>query len=387
MTEATHPLLLGFGGIEFQGRSAREIGSMQQSCLDYLQTLGLDLYVVVTRHHAQGDYRIRFRISEVFSREWAPRFDTTQLCAKLELDTIAKSGDLEREIVLAMLVGPVVFVYPSLDELRSAVRIRKNIVRNGRKTTLAFHTEEANRPEDYWSWSEESGFVVKPGKSLIAALEKATQPDTSRPLCAFSCARASEYVMLLGIAQELANCNPQLLDRLQRQWENKALVSTEFNEAFLQEYGSLSDPLPERYYVPGDRVWFRNPDEHSSNVPGYEGSWVIYLGNGLFTNFWKKDKPFNLLTKCIEMYHWRNAVFEDSDGQLQVNDNLVDELTYHSLQNRLELQDILSKMLRLREPPGVYREGGCIDATREHARWVRPATADLRFPQASDTPT
>src|SRR5690606_22139005 len=129
MTEATHPLLLGFGGIEFQGRSAREVASIQQSCLDYLQTLGLDLYVVVTRHQAQGEYRVRFRVSEVFSREWAPRFDTTPLCAKLERDTLRESGDPEREIVLATLARPGVFMYPSLDELRSAVRTRKKIVR------------------------------------------------------------------------------------------------------------------------------------------------------------------------------------------------------------------------------------------------------------------
>jgi hypothetical protein len=36
--------------------------------------------------------------------------------------------------------------------------------------------------------------------------------------------------------------------------------------------------------------------------------------------------------------------------------------------------------LRLREAQGVYRDGGCIDTSREHPRWVCASTADLRLP-------
>jgi hypothetical protein len=41
-----------------------------------------------------------------------------------------------------------------------------------------------------------------------------------------------------------------------------------------------------------------------------------------------------------------------------------------------------SIMLRHREPGGVYVDGGCIDATREHLRWICPGTADLMLPEA-----
>ncbi len=386
MAEATRPLQLDFGGIEFSGRASRELGSIQNQCLNYLQSLGLDNYVVVSRRQRGYGPTVRFRISEAFAHDWAPRFDTTRLCDKMELNTTDEPRDLEREIVLAMLLGPVVFMYPSFDELRSAVRIRRNIVLNSRKTALAFDTEHAERPDNYWTYSEATGFVLKPGASLIEALQATTQPEVTGTRYSFSCYRATEYVLLLSIAQELEHCNPPLLERVQKQWENRAIMSAEFHDVFLTEYGSMAEPLPLRYYVPGDRVWFRNPDEFSSDAEGYEGSWVLYLGNGLFTNFWKHDMPYTLTAKCIEIFHWRNATYRGDDGKLRVDDEQVDEHVARSLQNRIELQEILSQMLRLREPAGMYGNGGCLDATREHAQWVCPSTFTMRVPPLSSPP-
>src|SRR5690606_16260938 len=157
----------------------------------------------------------------------------------------------------------------------------------------------------FWRYAETSGFTLKEGVSLIEALRLTTQPDRSNRLYSFSCYRATEYVILLAVAQELEASNPAQLAQLQRQWETRAIMSGQFHDVFLRELGSCSDPLPPMYYVPGDRLWFRNPDGHSSNVEGYEGSWVFYLGDGLFTNFWKRDQPFTVTTKCVELFHWR----------------------------------------------------------------------------------
>ena len=93
------------------------------------------------------------------------------------------------------------------------------------KTALAFDTEHAERPEDYWTYDEARGFTVLPGRSLIDGLRKATQPEASGQLYSFSCYRATEYVTVLGIAQELQAANPELGRRLQRQWETRAVMS------------------------------------------------------------------------------------------------------------------------------------------------------------------
>jgi hypothetical protein len=323
---------------------------------------------------------IRFRLHSKLRYESGPVCDTLQLCEKFDLHSLTSAADLEKEILLAMLLGPVTFEYPSYAELAASIRIRQNIVDAARCAALTFHTSLIERPADYWSYSEESGFTVLPGKPLIEALRKATQPEVSGRTYAFSCYRATEYVVLLGIAQELAHGNPLLLRQLQRQWESKAVMSQQFHDAFLREYGSMSDPLPPKYYVPGDRLWFRNPDCASSDVTGYEGSWVLYLGGGLFNNFWKHEQPYSLESKCIEIYHWRDGVFTDASGEPQVDEALVEERVRASMSDPAEVERILGQMMRLRDPRGVYADGGCIDTSREYPRWVCPGTSDISLP-------
>jgi hypothetical protein len=368
------------GGIEFRAAAEGRCESARQNFLAQMAELGLDGCATVIEDMGACGGSIRFQVRADLAGQWAPGCDTTGLCRKLELDAQDSSDDLEREILLAMLLGPVPFEFSSHDELVSAVRIRKNIVEAARRTALAFHTTEAERPADYWTYTEGRGFTIRPGKPLITALQKATQPDASGTLYSFSCYRATEYVVLLGIAQELAVSNPALLEQLQRQWERRAIMSGQFHDVFLREYGSMSEPLPPKYYVPGDRLWFRNPDAHSSDVTGYEGSWVFYLGGGLFTNFWKRDQPYTLASKCVELYHWRHATYRDQAGELQIDETVVEERVRASMSDPAEVERILDLMMRFREAKGVYGAGGCIDTSREYPRWVRPGTSDLVLP-------
>ncbi len=358
----------------------------QAACQAVLTQLGaLELAPQVNAQSGQ-DVRgpwLRLKLKPTALEKWAPGFDTLRLHEKLKLDTQSQPDDLRREILVAMLIGPIEFEFPSVDELVSAVRIRQYIVQNARKTTLAFHTTQAERPQDCWTYQEDRGFTVLPGADFIQALTKATQPEVSGALYAFSCYRATEYVTLLGIAQELAQSNPLLLTQLQTLWTQRAIQSGEFHEVFLREQGSMDSPLPPRFFVPGDRTWFRNPDEPSSNASGYEGSWVMYLGGGLFTNFWKQGQTYTLVSKCVEIYHWRNAVFLDVQGNERIDEDKVDALVNTTMDDPAEVTRIMAVMARFREPRGVYTDaGGCIDTTREFSRWVRPDTADLILPQA-----
>jgi hypothetical protein len=54
-----------------------------------------------------------------------------------------------------------------------------------------------------------------------------------------------------------------------------------------------------------------------------------------------------------------------------------------TLQYPAEVERILALMLRIREPAGVYVNGGCIDATREYPRWVCAGTCDIELPRQS----
>jgi hypothetical protein len=373
-------------GILLHAETDHLLETSLQGFMADLQALRLDGHVNLARHTGPEGAWAQFRLNAQSAAQWAPDYDTTELCTRLNLETQGNPDDLAREILIALLLSPIPFLFPNHAELVSAVQVRKNIVQAARLTALAFDTEHAERPQEYWTYSEECGFTVRDGAKLIEALQKTTQPDRSHKLYSFSCYRATEYVILLAIAQELAISNPDLLVTLQRQWETKAIMSGQFHDVFLREFGSMSEPLPPKYYIPGDRLWFRNPDEHSSNVEGYEGSWVFYLGDGLFTNFWKRDQPFTLTSKCVELFHWRNATYRDAAGKLQVDDDVVDERVAASLRDPQEVAEILESMLRLRDPGGVYQTGGCIDTSRECVRLLRPGTSEIGLTETNRAP-
>jgi hypothetical protein len=323
-----------------------------------------------------------FALSPEAAEALASDSDTMVLCRELGLDTVGSMADLEREIVLAMLAAPRPLHFPSAAEFLSAVAIRRNIVVAARRTQLAFGTSQAERPGSHWTYDEDRGFTVLPGQPLIEALTLATQPEAGDgKLYAFSCYRASEYVILLGIARELERVNPPLLAALQRQWETSAIQSGAYHDVFLTEFGSLDEPLPPRWYVPGDRVWFRNPDEASADASGFEGSWVIYLGNGQFANFWERDRPFSFTDKCLELYHWRHGTYLDAAGDLRMDEAIVAAKVAETRADPVKLAAVVARMARLRDGRGVYLEGGCIDASREFPRHVCPGTAGVNLPR------
>ena len=201
------------GGILIQTTHENDIAAARGGFMAHLASLDPDRRVDVR----QEGRALRFRLKEDVAREWAPGYDTTRLCERLGLDPVSRDADLDREILLAMLLGPVAFEFPNVAEALSSVRIRRNIVQAARRTALDFHTTEAERPGDCWTYTEGRGFTILPGRSLAEGLVKATQPGVSGQLYAFSCYRATEYVILLAIARELAASHPALLARLQRQ--------------------------------------------------------------------------------------------------------------------------------------------------------------------------
>lgn len=347
-----------------------------------IDSLGLAAEV---RVDASRPAATRLALTDEAAARWTPGFDTIELAQR----GLPVGGDpaqaLTSEIVLTLLASPIALDFPSLDEWTSALRMRCDIVEAARRTTMDFHTARVDRPADYWDYDEDSGFILRPGRDLIEALVQATQPAVSGRMYAFSCYRATEYVMLLAIAREARRSHPALYDALQRQWRRHAIASGRFHDVFLHEWGSNEAPLPATWYVPGDRVWFRNPDEPSSDASGYEGSWVVYLGQGQFANFWKPDQPFTLTRKCVEIYHWRHGTYTDDAGDLRMDEGVVEQRVAQTLADPIETAAVVARMRRYKDGRGVYADGGCMDTTRESPRWVRPGSCDIVLPDAELT--
>ena len=312
-----------------------------------------------------------------------PDFDTTNIAYTLGINGLKRSKDLELEIFLAMARSPVMFNYPSIQEFETAIRVRRYAALAAYQAELNFDTEGLERPRNYWTYHPDTSFTLLPGVSIIDALIQTTQPALSGSVYSFSCFRASEYILTLALALELRDCHPALHQQIERRWSKKAIMGEEFQSVFLREYGSISAPVPPRFYVPGERVWFRNPDEPSSNVRGYEGSWLYYLGSGLFNNFWDRQNPYTMKTKCLEIYHWRDAVTTNDLGELAMDESVVALHVAASAANPRECERILGLMMKYRDPSGIYAEGGCIDATRESLRFMHPGSSDIQIPEAN----
>jgi hypothetical protein len=185
--------------------------------------------------------------------------------------------------------------------------------------------------------------------------------------------------MLTGLTKELTRSNNSLLSKIEQQWCQAPLKRDNFLHSFLFERGSVHQPFPVRFYVPGSRIWFKNPDDYSSDVGGFEGSWVVYLGSGKFVNLWDRAKPYTLEAKCIEIYHWRDGAIRQDSGALVMNEDIVQEHVLKTLANPDEHARILKRMMRYRDPTGVYADGGCIDSTRDSLRWVQPDTTNIQI--------
>lgn len=341
------------------------------------QALGAQAYLNIALVSYQGQTVVHVTASPEL-HALTPDYNTLNLCEKLGLDTLHQPEHLDLEILLCLARSPIAYCFPSVAELKAAVRVRHFAVDAARRTELAFNPDGYERPKECWTYVEGKGFLLKPGVDMVEALIQTTQPEVSgQQLYTFSCGRAAEYIMLLSIAQELKLNNPALYTTLQKQWQTRALLADDFNDAFIYEVGTLEYPLPMQFYVPGCRLWFRNPDSHSADVEGFEGSWVVYHGGGEFCNLWERAKPFKLTDKCLEIYHWRDGVFYDAAGELKMNEDIVREKVNETKKSSAETNRIVERMMRYRDIRGVYQEGGCIDASRDVVRWVCPNTSDL----------
>ncbi len=187
-------------GIEFVVNGPDEFNVLQVSMRKYLEGLQLWQHVDVVILNGNGPYQCAYKLKESSRERWAPTWDTTRLYATMGIDGQKNTDDLEKEILVAMLMATIPFTFPSIDELVSAIRIRHYVVNAGYKAALNFDTEAAERPTDYWHYDEEEGFLLNKGQSIIDGLIKATQPPSYKEAYSFSCYRATEYVILLSIA-------------------------------------------------------------------------------------------------------------------------------------------------------------------------------------------
>ena len=329
-----------------------------------LRSLAIDDLVDCSMSSGRDERHLHLRASHRLLA-LCPDFDTSTITTILHTRQPDQDRALISEIILAMVLSPDVMYFGSEQELKSNLRMRCTVVQVASRTELNFDTSSITRPQAYWIYTKENGFLLRQGVSLADGLERALCPDVSGFTYAFSCQRASEYLILYAVVCELQKVNKTGLNDVEQQWRKRALTGDDFLFRFLGERGTRENPMPMRYYIPGDRIWFKNPDDHSSDLEGFEGSWVIYLGGGRFCNLWDRHRPYTLEEKCLEIYYWSQCVEVSPAGIPWMNEAVVKEQVNKALNDPALSRSILEKMMVYRDPTGVYADGGCIDLSRD----------------------
>lgn len=224
-----------------------------------LERLDLQAFTWISPSARRADHCLEARLQQRYFDRWCPIFDTLQLRTLAHELDLSGEQSLVREVVLAMLAAPETMTFKSVAQLESHIRVRVHIARAAAKTSLAFNTEAAERPSEYWQGDSEKGFVIRQGVGLEEAIIAATQPEVTGRQYEFSCYRAAEYLVLLGLAQEAKLVNPTYLNELKAQCRQQVPRSDPFHTTYVYEYGTPDKPIPMHYYVPGDRLWFKNP--------------------------------------------------------------------------------------------------------------------------------
>ena len=357
----THAQSIGFAMLLAGHIDSERRLRQAQRCLRYL---GIDDFVDCSLSTGGNERHLHFRASHRLL-VLCPDFDTANITTFLRTHQPQKDPALMSEIILAMALSPNVVYFGSEQELKSNLRMRCTVVKVASRTELNFDTSSITRPQAYWIYTKENGFLLRQGVSLADGLERALCPDVSGYTYAFSCQRASEYLILYAVVCELQRVNKTGLNDVEQQWRKRALTGDDFLFRFLGERGTRENPMPMRYYIPGDRIWFKNPDDHSSDIEGFEGSWVIYLGGGRFCNLWDCRSPYTLEEKCLEIYYWSQCVEVSPAGVPWMNEAVVKERVQLALDDPAIKKPILQKMMVYRDPTGVYADGGCIDLSRD----------------------
>lgn len=143
-----------------------------------IRRLGLQDVTQITPAAHQTRNSLEARLAQRYFDMWCPGFDTLQLNTLAHAPELSGDLALAREALLAMLAAPQPMIFQGVAQLESQIRVRVHIAKAAAKTSLAFNTEAAERPEQFWQGDSENGFVIRHGVSLEEASSRRLSPKS-----------------------------------------------------------------------------------------------------------------------------------------------------------------------------------------------------------------
>ena len=110
-------------GIEFRGGSHEALIASKSAFIEHLKTHQLLDAVEINEFLDAEGACVAFTLKEACKNVWAPDWDTTLLNERLGIDSRRDEASLDREILIAMLLATIPFVFPTYKDLAAAIRV------------------------------------------------------------------------------------------------------------------------------------------------------------------------------------------------------------------------------------------------------------------------
>lgn len=186
------------------------------------------------------------------------------------LDEKWQLGNVEKAIIRNMQQAPIDYSYQSIGELLFELNVRKNIINSAKEmdqSKAVFRSfKRARCNPKYWQLTAAGGFLLKPGvKPSVAILDI----FRNGPLYAFECATASIIIYYHTVLYTIGS----------------DLFNSLFQNLYLYSWHTDSDlriyTFYTNHFIPGDIVFFNNPDYHP-NGPWFNGLSAVLLPDGKY---------------------------------------------------------------------------------------------------------
>jgi protein-glutamine gamma-glutamyltransferase len=179
-------------------------------------------------------------------------------------------GSIEKMIIQQMAETAVLYSYPSIQELLFELTLRKNIIESGSEmnnSQAVFTTFQYAKCNDtYWTLTSAGGFLLKP---IVSPSDAILDIYKNSSQYAFECATACIIVFYHSVLKSIG----------------KSLFNSLFQNIYLYSWHADLDLGINTYYanhfLPGDVVYFRNPD-FNPETSWYRGVNAVAMNDGGF---------------------------------------------------------------------------------------------------------
>ncbi|WP_431799747.1 protein-glutamine gamma-glutamyltransferase [Halobacillus andaensis] len=188
----------------------------------------------------------------------------------VEQDEINAANSEEEMIVGIMSSSQNVYAFHSMDALKFELRVRRSILRSAElmnQSEVKFATFDTTRSDPrYWIVTNYGAIRLRPGVKPSAAIQDIY--SNSREY-AFECAGAMLIIYYHAVLNVIGESAFNFL----------------FPDIYIYSWHADSDlglyPVYTRRFLPGDIVYFDNPD-FDPQAPQWRGENAVFLGNDLY---------------------------------------------------------------------------------------------------------